>query len=79
MRGEDDEDSKAGLEMMMDIGQGDLEGDPTLDEVAAFRFGALLQPPEGVSCGPVPAEPVFKSHKNQGGIVKTTEEWSEPG
>ena len=63
---------------MYEKGQVDLEGNGALVEVNAMSAGAFLQPPEGLSRGPVPAEPVFKSHKNQG-VVKTTEEWSEPG
>ena len=44
-----------------DEGQGNLEGNTTLVEVAAMSLRALLQPPEGVSCRPVPAEPAVKS------------------
>ena len=75
--GEKDQDSRAGVHDGDDEGQGNLEGNTTLVEVAAMSLRALLQPPEGVSCGPVPAEPVVKSCKNHRGIVKTTEEWSE--
>ena len=63
---------------MYEKGQVDLEGNGTLVEVNTMSAGAFLQPPEGLSRGPVPAEPVFKSHKNHGGIVKTTEGWSKP-
>ena len=42
----------------MKKGQADLEGNGTLVEVNAMSAGAFLQPPEGLSCGPVPAEPV---------------------
>ena len=40
--------------------QADLEGNGTLVEVNTMSTGASLQPPEGLSRGPVPAEPVFK-------------------
>ena len=43
---------------MYEKGQVDLEGNGTLVEVIAMSAGAFLQPPEGLSCGPVPAEPV---------------------
>ena len=67
MRGEEgDEDSKAGDDDD-DDGQGDLEGNTTLVEVAAMSVRALLQPPEGVSCGPVPAQPAVKSRWNNRG------------
>ena len=49
-----------------DEGQGNLEGDTTLVEVATMSLRALLQPPEGVSCGPVSPEPAVN--------VVTTEE-----
>ena len=76
--GEKDQGSRAGDDGDDGQGQGNLEGNTTLVEVAAMSVRALLQPPEGVSCRPVPAEPVFKLHKNHRGIVKTTEEWLEP-
>ena len=64
--GEKDQDSRAGEQGddSDDEGQDDLEGDTTLVEVAAMSIRALLQPPEGVSCGPVPAEPAVKSRWN---------------
>ena len=45
---------------MYEKGQVDLEGNGTLVEVNTMSAGAFLQPPEGLSCSPVPAEPVFK-------------------
>ena len=42
----------------MKKGRADLEGKGTLVEVNTMSAGAFLQPPEGLSCGPVPAEPV---------------------
>ena len=45
---------------MYEKGQVDLEGNGTLVEVNTMSAGAFLQPPEGLSRGPVPAEPVFK-------------------
>ena len=45
---------------MYEKGQVDLKGNGTLVEVNAMSAGAFLQPPEGLSCSPVPAEPVFK-------------------
>ena len=65
--GEKDQDSRAGVHDGDDEGQGNLEGNTTLVEMAAMSVRALLQPPEGVSCGPVPAQPAVKSRWNNRG------------
>ena len=65
--GEKDQGSRAGDDGDDRQGQGDLEGNTTLVEVAAMSVRALLQPPEGVSCGPVPAQPAVKSRWNNRG------------
>ena len=65
--GEKDQGSRAGDDGDDGQGQGNLEGNTTLVEVAAMSVRALLQPPEGVSCSPVPAEPAVKSRLNNRG------------
>ena len=55
-----------------DEGQGHLEGNTTLVEMAKMSVRALLQPPEGVSCSPVPAEPAVKSRWNFRGTTQRT-------